>query len=73
MISHSLTLPQDYLYGDQLEAWGKAGDIKLYTAFSRQQVQGLCDVLIRAMDMENPTNSPIMKFPCHFCSLFLKA
>lgn len=28
---------QDYLYGDQLEAWAAEGEIQLYTAFSRQQ------------------------------------
>ena len=30
---------QDYLYGNQLEAWGTSGDITLFTAFSRQQAK----------------------------------
>ena len=29
---------QDYLYGDVLEGWAAEGKIKLFTAFSRQQV-----------------------------------
>ena len=30
---------QDYLYGSQMEGWAKSGDLTLFTAFSRQQVQ----------------------------------
>jgi len=30
---------QDYLYGEQLQAWADAGAITLHTAFSRQQAQ----------------------------------
>ena len=30
---------QDYLYGDLLEGWAKAGQLTLFTAFSRQQVR----------------------------------
>ena len=30
---------QDYLYGGLLEGWAKAGQLTLFTAFSRQQVR----------------------------------
>ena len=30
---------QDYLYGSLLEGWAKAGQLTLFTAFSRQQVR----------------------------------
>lgn len=30
---------QDYLYGEQLEQWGREGVITLQTAFSRQQAK----------------------------------
>ena len=29
---------QDFLYGNQLQAWARDGHLTLFTAFSRQQV-----------------------------------
>ena len=35
---------QDFLYGEQLQAWAAAGHLQLFTAFSREQVSRMASV-----------------------------